>query len=179
MQETNFDSTSQGEEMELQLWAYIDGILPPQEQNTIERLIAEQAAWKAKYAELLQVHQSLASMELEEPSLRFTKNVMEEIASLHIVPASKEYISKKIVWGLGGFFLTMIVGFVVYAFSQVNWSAGGDTNSDLLEKVTGADYSTVFNNSFVTVFMMLNIILGLMLFDRYLNYKKKQVMNNQ
>jgi len=31
----------------------------------------------------------------------------------------------------------------------------------------------MFNNTFVNVFMMLNVILGLMLFDRYLSNKKK------
>lgn len=73
----------------------------------------------------------------------------------------------------------MIVGFVVYAFAQVDWSATSGTNSDLLDKVAGADYSLIFNNSFVNAFMMLNVMLGLMLLDRYLNYKKKQIMSNE
>lgn len=104
MQEMNFDPTAQGDEIEVQLWAYIDGLLTPQEEHLVEQLIAQQSVWKSKYAELLQMHQSLADMELEQPSMRFTRNVMEEIAGLHIVPVSKEYINKKIVGGAGWLF---------------------------------------------------------------------------
>jgi len=34
----------------------------------------------------------------------------------------------------------------------------------------------MFNNTFVNAFMMLNIVLGLMLLDRYLDRKKKEFM---
>jgi hypothetical protein len=57
----------------------------------------------------------------------------------------------------------------------VQWTTGGKLESSLLEKITEADYSKVFNNSFINVFMMLNVVLGLMLFDRYLNNKKKKI----
>ncbi len=60
--------------------------------------------------------------------------------------------------------------------SQIDWSTPGDLNSGVLDKIVDADYSKMFNNTFVNVFMMLNVILGLMLFDRYLNNKKKKLM---
>ncbi len=37
------------------------------------------------------------------------------------------------------------------------------------------DYGKFFNNTFVNVFMMMNVVLGLMLLDRYLAAKKKKV----
>jgi len=111
--------------------------------------------------------------ELEQPSMRFTKNVMEEIAKYHIAPATKKYINQKIIWGIAAFFITMIVGFLVYAISQIDWLAGS-TESGIGIDFTLVDYSRMFNNSFVNAFMMLNVILGLMLFDRYLDMKKKQ-----
>jgi hypothetical protein len=36
----------------------------------------------------------------------------------------KNYINKKIIWGITIFFLTTIVGFLVYGFGQINWSSG-------------------------------------------------------
>jgi hypothetical protein len=161
------------EEMELRLWEYIDGTGSEAERSTIERLVAEQAEWKAKYQELLEVHQSIQLVELEAPSLRFSKNVMEEIARLQIAPAARQYINNKVVWGIAAFFVTVILSFLVYGFSQINWSTGEGVNSDLLDKVTGADYSRMFNNTFVNGFMMLNVILGLLLFDRYLANRKR------
>ena len=62
----------QNEEMEVRLWAYIDGI--SEEASVVEKLIAENTEWKARYTELLEVHQMVQSIDLEEPSLRFTRN---------------------------------------------------------------------------------------------------------
>lgn len=163
-------------EIEFRLWEYIDGSGNTEERSAVEKLVAENAEWRAKYHELLEVHRSISLVELEQPSLRFTKNVMEEIARLHINPAAKQYINNKVIWGIGAFFLTVIVAFLVYGLSQIDWSASENVNSGLLDKITDADYSKMFNNTFVNIFMMLNVVLGLMLFDRYLNNKKKKLM---
>jgi preprotein translocase subunit Sss1 len=167
----------QSSEMELRLWEYIDGI--SDEPSAIEQLIAENAEWRAKYAELLDISQMLKASELEQPSLRFTRNVMDEIARLQIAPATKEYINKKIIWGIGTFFITVIVGFLIYGLSQVDWSTGSSNSSPLGIDFTSVDYSRMFNNSFVNLFMMLNVVLGLMLLDRYLNMKRKKLMEGQ
>ena len=159
------------EAIEMRLWDYIDGLSDDSEKAAVEQLIAVHAEWRAKYQELLEVHQMAQATDLEQPSMRFTKNVMEEIAKYHIAPATKKYINQKIIWGIAAFFLTMIVGFLVYGISQIDWSAGS-TNSGI--DFTRIDYSGMFDNSFVNAFMMLNVILGLMLFDRYLDMKKKQ-----
>ena len=98
--------------MEERLWNYIDGTASADEKTVIEQLLESDAAWKAKYHELLQVNELLQSSELDAPSMRFTKNVMEEIAKLHIAPATKTYINKKIIWGIGFFFITMLIGFL-------------------------------------------------------------------
>jgi hypothetical protein len=162
---------SRDEEMEARLWAYIDGL--SEEESFIKQLIAENAEWRAKYHELLEFNQLLHSTELEQPSLRFTKNVMEEISRVHIAPATREYINKKIIWGIAAFFITVIVGFLVYGFSQVDWSSEG--SGSLIDiNFTEVDYSKMFNNTFVNIFLVANVVLGLMLLDRYLASKKKQ-----
>ena len=163
-------------EMEPRLWEYIDGYCDAAERSKIEKLIAEQATWKAKYAELLDMHQSLNLVELEAPSMRFTKNVMEEIARLQIAPATKKYINSKVIWGIGAFFITVITGFLLYGFAQIDWTTASDPGSIVGVDLTDVDYSRMFNNTFVNAFMVLNMILGLMLFDRYLNNKKREYM---
>lgn len=160
-------------EQEARLWDYIDGLADSSEKSAIEQLIAENAEWKAKYHELLEVHQLVNATELEEPSLRFTKNVMEEIARYKIAPAAKEYINKRIIWGIAAFFITVIVAFVIYGVSQVDWSAGESDNLIGVD-FDKVDYSIMFNNTYMNMFMMLNIVLALFLFDRVLENKKKQ-----
>jgi hypothetical protein len=164
-----------GQEDEAHLWEYIDGSAQASETLAIKKLIEENAVWREKYSELLAVHQMLQSSELEEPSMRFTKNIMEEISRLHIAPAAKTYINKKVIWGIGGAFIAMIVGFLIYAIAQINWSEGSSDTSMGFD-LTRIDYSKMFNNNLMNAFMMVNIVLGLIFLDRYLANKRNKLI---
>ncbi|MDP4265447.1 MAG: hypothetical protein Q8941_23180 [Bacteroidota bacterium] len=174
---TNYTNIPSGDEglngdMEERLWNYIDGSCDAGEKSVIDKLLENKAAWKLKYHELLEINEMLQSSGLEEPSLRFTKNVMEEIAKLHIAPATKTYINKKIIWGIAIFFITLIIGFMIYGFGQIDWTATSD--SKLPVDFSKVDYSKIFNNTYVNAFMMINVVLGLFLLDRYFANKRKK-----
>src|SRR5258706_4246484 len=120
--------------MEDRLWDYIDGNGNAEEKTFVEQLIATQEAWRKKYHELLDVHQLMStSLELDEPSMRFSQNVMEEIAKYQITPATKTYINKKIIYGIGIFFVAMIAVMLIYGLGQINWSDTG-SSADLFSK---------------------------------------------
>ena len=159
--------------MEQQLWDYIDGRASAEERSAVEKHLAENKAWREKYQELLEVNELMKSVELEQPSLRFTRNVMEQIAKQHIAPATRNYINNRIIFSIAAFFITSIIGFVIYGIGQIDWSAG---QSDLVKGIdfTQLDYGKVFNIVLMNIFMMLNAVLGLMFLDRYLNNKKKK-----
>ena len=166
---------NQQENIEQQLWSYIDGFSSAQDRTAIENSIATNLEWKNKYHELLEVHQLVSSSELEQPSMRFTKNVMEKIAQYHIAPATKNYINKKIIWGIAGFFITLIAVFVIYGFAQVNWASSDDSKLPVdLSKITQVDYSRIFSNNFVNGFLMVNVLIGLVLLDSVLTNKRKK-----
>jgi len=158
--------------MEERLWNYIDGTIFTDEKSVIEQLLQSDAEWKAKYNELLQVNELLRSSELDAPSMRFSKNVMEEIAKLHIAPATKSYINKKIVWSISFFFIALIVGFLIYGFGQMEWNAGGENT--ISKNINKIDFSKFFSNTWVNVFMMINVVLGLFLLDNYFSNKRKE-----
>ena len=175
----NIDAVNnpQGDDaMDMRLWEYIDGLANEKERSVIEKLIEENAEWRAKYQDLLEVHQLVQDSELEQPSLRFTKNVMEEIARYQIAPAAKKYLNNRIIWGIGFFFITMIVGFLIYGIAQIDWSATRDAKSALGIDLDKVDYGKIFNNTFVNIFMMLNVVLGLVLLERYLSNRNKKLM---
>ncbi|MBS1620153.1 MAG: hypothetical protein JSS80_00830 [Bacteroidetes bacterium] len=158
-------------QMEERLWDYIDGLSSTEEKSVIDKLLQHDMEWKKKYNELLETHKLLHSSELEAPSLRFTKNVMEEIAKYHIAPATKTYINKKIIWGISFFFIAVIAGFLIYGFGQIDWSAKSGNGFQFdLSKV---DVSKFFNNTYINIFMMLNVVLGLFLLDNYLGKRRK------
>lgn len=163
---------NQQQNIEQQLWSYIDGFSSHEEKSSIKKMIETNLEWKNKYHELLEIHQLVNAADLEQPSMRFTKNVMEKIAQYHIAPATKNYINKKIIWGIASFFITLIAGFLIYAFAQVDWNF--QDNSKPLIDFSTVDISKVFNNNFVNGFMMVNVLLGLVLLDRVLANKRKK-----
>lgn len=167
-----------GEGDEQRLWDYIDGLSTPSEKTVIEKLLEANAEWQAKYRELLDVHQLMQSSELEHPSLRFTKNVMEEITRLQIAPATSTYINKNIIRGIGIFFITILIGFLIYGFGQleIDWSSRG--KSIIPVDLGKVNFSRFFNNTWINAFMIVNIVVGLFLLDRYLANKRKGFRKN-
>lgn len=172
MNESNMNNSLGADRMEERLWNYIDGTAIGAEKTVIEQLLQTNAAWKTKYSELLHVNELLQSAELEAPSLRFSKNVMEEISKLHIAPATKSYINKKIIWSISFFFIVMIIGFLIYGFGQMAFPSGGE-ESEISKEISRFDMSKFFNNTWVNAFMMINLVIGLVLLDNYLGNKRK------
>lgn len=158
-------------QIEVRLWNFIDGSVSTEEKNLIEKLLIDDPIWKTTYQELLDINNMLQSTELETPSLRFSKNVMEGISKLHIAPATKSYINNKVIWGIGFFFIALFAGFLIYGFGQMDWTSG--SQSSITTNINKIDFSKFFNNNLVNAFMMINVVLGLFLLDNYLSSKRK------
>ena len=173
MNKNNINSLLGDGGMEERLWNFIDGTVAADEKTVIEKLLETDSEWKVKYNELIHVNEMLKSFELESPSLRFSKNVMEEIAKFHIAPATRTYINNKIIWGIGFFFIALIVGFLIYGFGQMSFTGSGE-ESTLTKNINKIDFSKFFNNTWVNAFMMINIVLGLFLLDNYFTNKRKE-----
>ena len=171
-------NTDQNKNVEDRLWDFIDGSSDEKEKTFIQQLIETNLEWKAKYHELLEVHQLMqSSLELDEPSLRFRQNVMEEIAKYQIAPATKSYINKNIVRGIGAFFIIMVIGFFISGLAQVNWNAGSSGNMLPID-IADIEWSKFFSSTSTNIFLMVNIVLGLILLDMYLSKKKKKWQDN-
>ena len=166
-------SMNEQQQMEVRLWDYIDGLSGENEKSAIEKLIAANTEWKSKFEELKGIHQLMNASELEEPSLRFTKNVMEHIAKFQVAPATRSYINKKIIVGIFGFFGLMMLGFIIYGFAQLHFTNTGSNDIiaqyDISRKF---DFGKLFNNAYTNIFLLINVVLGLVLTDMYLQRKK-------
>jgi|SRR5688572_30442827 len=158
--------------IEERLWNFIDGNIPAHERSVIGKLLESDTVWKAKYQELLEVNDMLKSSTLDAPSLRFTRNVMEAIAKTQMAPATKSYLNKRVIWGLGFFFIALVAGFLIYGFAQMGASTGEETR--LSKDISKLDFSKFFSNTWVNVFLMINVVLGLFLLDNYLSNKRKE-----
>lgn len=159
------------EETELQLWNYIDGTATPQEAVCIHKLITTDAGWKAKYEELTALNELLGETSLEQPSLRFSKNVMESIAALAFTSSASQYINTRIIRGIAAFFTLTITGFLIYGITQAQWQTMSDKGL-LGINIKSFDFSALFNNNFINGFIIVNVMLALVLLERFLNSKQ-------
>jgi len=156
------------EEIEMQLWDYIDGSCDDVDRERISVLINTDAAWKEIYAELIALQERIAGIEPEHPSLRFTKNVMEAVSTVQIGPAAKKYMNINVIRGIAALFIVMLVCAVGYSMAVGPW-----------ETVTGGNLARLnlnglFNNSFFSAILFVNIVLGLALIDLVLRKRRLQ-----
>lgn len=172
------------QQMEEQLWNYIDGTADAKDISYVEGMIASDQAWLAKYHELLEVNNLLKNdIELEQPSMRFTKNVMEQLNGLIPARATKQYINKKIIISIAAFFLLTIAGLIIYGLATMNWNTAPDSTSLLadMKKINSFQFnlSKTTESMLLNVFMMINVVLGLVLVDYYLRKKKSSSQKKQ
>ncbi len=159
--------------MEERLWNFIDGHINEAERITIQELLKVNAIWKNKYAELLIINHSLHHAELEEPSMRFSSNVMDAIYKTQLSPVSKKYINTKIIGFIGFFFLTIIAVLLIYGFGQVEWNSSDSGGYNIPFEFPKIEYGFLSNNIIKQFFIISLVVLALMLFDNYLSSKKK------
>ena len=163
------------QDMEQRLWEFIDGHCSAAEKTLIDRNLDENPVWRSKYNELISIHELLQKEELEMPSLRFTKNVMEEISRYQVAPATKNYINKNVIRGIGSFFLVMILGLIVYFVGQIHWNSSSTGNLIPAFNLDAdkLNWGRLLNNTYVNIFIGINTILGLILLDKYMQGRKK------
>ncbi len=160
-------------EIEEKVWSHIDGDLTEKEKAEIAALVKTEPVWKETYQKLLSVHQMLNSSELEEPSMRFSRNVMEDIAKLQIAPATRTYINKNVIYGLGIFFGVMIVGLLIFITVLINAAPATPSSAAFDANIDRLDWGKLLDNTWIKVLMMANTVLVLMLADRYFSRKKQ------
>jgi hypothetical protein len=169
------------QDMERRIWEFIDGHCSPAEKAAIAGKLAENPIWKNRFNELMSVHEMLQQEELDMPSMRFTKNVMEEISRYQVAPATKNYINKNVIRGITSFFLVMIVGLVIYFIGQIHWSSSSTGNlvPAFSLDANKLNWSKMLNNTYVNIFIGINTILGLILVDKYMQGRKKDGQSGQ
>ncbi|MBX9782257.1 MAG: hypothetical protein K2X48_03085 [Chitinophagaceae bacterium] len=165
------------QQTEEQLWSYIDGSATASEKAFVEKMLAAHDEWKAKYREQLELHQLLMSeTEPEQPSLRFSKNVMEQIADRQPKAATSSYINKNIIRSIAAFFILTISALLIYSFTQVNWAETGGSSLIPFDtkdiKLPSFELSKYFNSYVINAILMVTVVPGLMFFDGILRRKK-------
>jgi len=155
--------------VEEKLWNYIDGSCTPEDEKAISLLIEGDEVYRNKYNQLLKLNNEFSVMELDEPSMAFTYNVMAAIGQEHARQPLKAAINTRIIKGIGLFFVVTISVILIFALYKVNWSAGAgvvQVPSQLLP-----DFKNLLSGPVMKVFLFFDVVLALYLFDTYLRKK--------
>ncbi len=154
---------------EEQLWNYIDGFCNVTEKAEIEARLATDEVFKQLYVQLLAVNQQLAAhLDVDEPSMSFTRNVMAQLQQ-EIVPVRlKTKVDGRIVYAIGGFFSITLLGLLVYAFATAEFKIKMPVFN------LGADIDALINPTFLMVFLFVNATLLLIYLDSFLRKRMKK-----
>ncbi|MDB5121419.1 MAG: hypothetical protein JWN56_2637 [Sphingobacteriales bacterium] len=161
--------------IEQQIWDYIDGTCSEQERYHIESLIETDPIYKAAYQELTAINNDFSLLDTDEPSMSFTRNLMDKV-KLEPVPGSlKSLIDKRIIYGIAAFFLISIAALLVVVFANITWSEPG-TNAFSEITLPKVNYSSYINSTVINCFYIFDLVIGLYFLDsllsKKLNHKK-------
>lgn len=154
--------------IEEKLWNYIDGTCTPDDQEAISRLIASDEVYRNKYEELLALNLDFTHLELEEPSMAFTYNVMEAVRTEAASVPLKSAINKNVIRGLVGVFVFIITAVIVYGLFSINWSAGSTAGVFKMPQIKLPELSNALKSGMFKAFVFFDIVLILYFGDAYL-----------
>ncbi|MEO6850334.1 MAG: hypothetical protein ABI203_01035 [Mucilaginibacter sp.] len=153
--------------IEERLWNYIDGNCSADEQKALDVLIAQDDAYRLKYNELLTLQEQFSKMEMDEPSMAFTYNVMESIRTEYAQKPLKARIDQRIIKGILVFFILTISASLIFVLSTVHLGAASlDVHISSSLKIP--DVSGYLKGPVLKGFLFFDVVLGLFLFDAYL-----------
>ncbi|ETZ19380.1 hypothetical protein [Pedobacter sp. V48] len=110
----------------------------------------------------------LKGMEMEEPSMSFTRNVMEQIKLEKQPVALKTRVDNRIIYGIAAIFGAFIAGVFIYAIAN---STATYELPKLKIDLTGAVDKTL-TPGFLTAFLFIDVVIALIYFDSILRRKK-------
>ena len=156
--------------IEEQLWNYIDGNCTPEEQAEITVKLTVDHHYYTTYQELLKVNDELNKLDFEEPSMSFTRNVMEKV-NLELKPvALKTKVDNRIIYSIGGFFTLALVSIFVYALATSNF----DYKLDLPKMSYSFEPGKYINHTSLQIFLLFDVVLALIYLDGVLRKRNEQ-----
>lgn len=148
------------------LWKYIEGNCTNTERLTVQQALETDVNLKKEWLERKILHQMMEKQELESPSMRFTKNVMESLPKL-----SNYAITSK---QLRPFFLVVLGSFLVIVLLSLFAETPTDDSSIKQWIPNGEAMSQIFlQDQFLFVGLALGAVTALLLIDQLMQKRLK------
>ena len=162
---------------EILIWKYLDGLCDPAEKEEVEKRLLNDEKFKLALEQRSTLHKGLEGMEPEQPSMRFTLNVMENLPEMYnklsvIPPLIQPVWRGIIVVTLALLFLTL-PNLVV---PSEEGTAGGVESLIQADQVNGLIQSIPFTYFVIAASLGLGFIT-LYFLDKRLKTKLKSIEN--
>jgi len=153
--------------IEQRIWDYLDGTGTLQERELTERLIESDPHYQQVYEECRAFNSLVSAADQDEPSMAFTRNVMERINQEPVPASFKSLIDKRIIFGIAAFFFFTITALLGVLFYQIDWSQTGGFEMPEFT-MPSIDTAKYLNSNYINILLFIDIIIGLYLFDGFL-----------
>ncbi len=153
------------ETIDEEIWTYIDGTCSAEESHRIAAKIETDKDYAVAYQELSKLNDLIATEDMEEPSMSFSRNVMGAVA-MEIAPKKlKTRVNNKVIFGIASFFILSLMAILVYAFANVESNMSTPELSEFDMSFNAGNYITP---GFVKGFLFFDLMLALVYLDRLL-----------
>jgi hypothetical protein len=159
-------------DIEDKIWEFIDGNLSATEHNEIKLLIDCDNEYKQKYHEIFTLVENLESISLDEPSMSFSYNVMEKVKLINLPLSDKARVDTRLIKFISGFFILSLVLILVYTFKNTNWSDNSNIENPLNLSFANLSISPNLKSTFIQLFSMIDVLIALLLIDKFIRHKK-------
>ncbi|GAB5553266.1 MAG: hypothetical protein Sapg2KO_28570 [Saprospiraceae bacterium] len=157
-----------------QWWLSLDGDLDPAEQKRFEQAMEKDAELATTFFEAKTLDNALSKQEAEQPSMRFSKNVFEQLPQLYRKISIEPLFTKKaltigILSVLSFFVLSVIPAFLL------DGNASGNVESNFWETYIN-QLSNIPNQWLLTIGLVSFCLTTVILLDQFL---KKQILKKK
>jgi hypothetical protein len=155
---------------------YLDDELNREEKDLVKTAIEKSPELKKKYASLLETNHFLKNIDLDSPSLDFTKLVMNKIRSKTSTARQQKYF----LFSILSFFGLIVLGITGYVFYQIISSMQASESTETIttySKSIGDYFSNLFGQKNLSIFgsilSFIMLVSGYFLFEYQKQSKKK------
>jgi len=163
--------------LEQRIWDHLDGAGTEEEREFTKQKINSDPEFRIVYEELCSIHLSISSLDLDEPSMSFSRNIMEKIQMEPVPGLEKSLIDKRIIYGITAFFLITITALLGVVFYQIDWTQQSGMYMPEY-KLPEFDMSKYVNSTTINIFFFVDIIIALYLFDGFFSKRQDPKVNS-
>lgn len=156
---------------EEQMWDIIDDVASPEIKAQHEALLQNDNAYKSTFDTLMLLQTQLLQLDLEQPSMRFTQNVIEKVAAPKKATIKPDKAFPLLIIFLLGLCIVTILWVLIFNGNTSTQPIAFLPNLSLSEKL-----STILSSPLVMpIFVVINAGLALMAVDKWIlkNYFQK------